>query len=118
MDNPLIQVQHLFRSLAEQVVSATTAEPAAVGWSEVALDARFSPESSLQIGKIRAKVGGELVSISALYGDIIDLISAIRKNRIGDPFYGFVLTVTGKGEVQIRLNYDPNCYNDPEFAAT
>jgi hypothetical protein len=110
VDNPLIQLQELFRTLAHQVVEATEAEPKAIGWNEVTLDARYSPSGTMQLTKIRAKVAGQAASVSVLYGDIDDLVDKVRKSNLGEPFFGFTLTISAEGKVDIRLNYDPNCY--------
>jgi hypothetical protein len=118
MQNPLIQLQNLFRSLANEVVAAANAEPKARGWTEVTLDTRYSPHGSMQFRTIRAKVAGRSVDVDGLYGNLAGLTREIRMCNQGEPFFGFILTISDQGEVDIRLNYDPNCYNDPNIAAT
>ncbi len=43
MQDPLIQLQSLFRSIATEVFEAANADPKADGWTVVTLDARWSP---------------------------------------------------------------------------
>jgi hypothetical protein len=97
LQNPLIPLQNLFRSLAREVVAATNSEPKALGWTEVTLDVRYSPHGSKQFRTIRAKVAGRSVSVSGLYGDLAVIIRDLRTTNPGEPFYGFVLTIDADG---------------------
>jgi hypothetical protein len=117
MSDPLTSLQDQFRALAREVVAAADAEPKARGWTEVVLDARYSPHSSMQFRTLRARVAGQLVSVSGLFGNLAMLVREVRARNTGEPFYGFVLTATAKGAVDIRLNYNADCYSEPEVAA-
>jgi hypothetical protein len=118
LDNPLLQLNDILRALAEVTVAAANNEPKAAGWTAVTLDARFSNMSSTTMRKVRATVGAALVSVDSAYGRMPILTYQLRNTNIGSPFYGVLLTVTAGGEVDVRLNYDPNCYADPAFAAS
>lgn len=118
LDNPLLQLRDILHVLAAETVAAANNEPKAAGWTVVTLDARFSSTSSTTIRKVRATVGTALVSVDGAYGRMPILTYQLRNTNIGSPFYGVLLTVTAGGEVEVRLNYDPNCYTDPAFAAS
>jgi len=117
MQDPLIGLQAQFRELAKLVVEATNAEREASGWTQVILDTRSPAHRKFQFTKMRAKVGDALVSVSALYGDIAPRIGKIFESDLGEPFFGITLSINAEGEVEIRLNYDPNCPTDPAFVA-
>lgn len=118
LDNPLLQLNDILRALAAETVAAANDEPKAAGWTAVMLDARFSNTSSMTIRKVRATVRAALVSVDSAYGRMPILTYQLRNTNIGSPFYGVMITVTPSGEVDVRLNYDPNCYTDPTFAAS
>jgi|GEM_PF-3550918 hypothetical protein len=118
LDNPLLQLRDILHALAAEIVAAANDEPKAAGWTAVTLDARFSNTSSMTVRKVRATVGTTLVSVDSGYRRMPILTFQLRNTNIGSPFYGVLLTVTAGGEVDVRLNYDPNCYTDPAFAAS
>src|SRR5262249_5182183 len=118
MDNPLITLRDLFQALTQEVRDAVAAEPAATDWSEIHLDVRYSKNGSPISGKIRSTVDGQPVSVSMLYGSVTGLVKEIWDVWKGERFYGFVMSITAEGEVDIRLNYDRNSFADPGFWAS
>jgi hypothetical protein len=118
MDDQLLKMQELFRSLALELKGALAADPKATGWTDASLDVRYSQAGTRWKKKLRATVEGHPVSVSTLYGMIDDLVEKIGENRIGEPFYGFVLCLNASGEVEVRFNYDVNAFADPDYWAS
>jgi hypothetical protein len=128
-EGSVFHIEPLFRALAEQVREAVNADRSAAGWTVASLDVRYSPDGTRRLKKLRADIAGRArrqkkgqaqaasrtVSVSVLYGDISRLVRNIWAARGAEELYGFVLSVRPSGEVEIRLNYDPECSTDPGF---
>jgi hypothetical protein len=114
----MITLQHWLRALAAQVKEAIEAEPKANGWTKAFLDVRYSVDGTSRLQKIRATVRRRVVSVSVLHGQIDEASRGAWEARIGEPFYGLLLTLTAKGEVDVQFNYDVNCYSDRDFFAS
>ncbi len=115
MDNPLVAMQQVFRSLAQHFRDAVMADPHASGWSSAGMDVRFSSDGTSWARNTWAHVAGASVSLDVLSGTTNELLKDIWQSRAGEPFYGFILSINPQGEVEIRLNYDIDCLADPTF---
>jgi hypothetical protein len=115
MDNPLLIVQQLFRTLAEHIREAVNSQSEADGWTVATFDIRFAPEGSPRAARLDAMVGGRNVSLDTIYAAIDELAKQIWERQIGEPFYGFALSLLSTGQVDVQLNYDVNCLGDQAF---
>jgi hypothetical protein len=115
MDNPLIALRKEFGALARHLRDLTSRDVTATGWTSVFLDVRYKPSRTIWATKVEATVAGLPVSLNVSSTPLEDLLSQIGKTQIGEPFYGFVLTLSAEGEVDVQLNYDPKCFSDLRF---
>jgi hypothetical protein len=115
MENPPLVMRDLFQRLAHQLKTAIASDPATRGWTDASLDVRFSSSRSVTLKKIRVNVGGEALYLDALYGSLGDIIDDIGRVRMSEPCYGFIMSLNSQSKVEVRLNYDPKCFEDPDF---
>ena len=118
MSNDLLRLQDLFRSLAQQLREALAVESDLAGWTDAFVDVRYTRDGSRWARNTQVTVMGKPVSVGAASGEINDLIKEIWQNQFGTTVYGFVLSINHCGEVNVRLNYDADCFADPGFWAS
>jgi hypothetical protein len=117
MANPLSDLQALLRLLAQELKEAIDADPRAAGWNKAFLDVRYSEDGGRWARNSEATVGSKSVSCNFSSGTLNRLLGDIWQARLGEQFYGFVLSLTSLGEVEVKFNYDANCFSDPAFWA-
>jgi hypothetical protein len=101
--------------LAQELRGVIAADPESDGWTNAVLEVRYSADGSRRLTKARAKTKGLLVSVSTIMSNIDELTKQIWAARGDKAFYGFAMTIRASGEVDVQLNHDPACFDDPRF---
>ena len=115
MTNPLTRLQELFRILAQELIEVIEIQPNSAGWTNAVLDVRYSEDRSAWFKKIDATIANLCKSMKGGSDKMTEVLYEIGQPSFGEPFYGFMVSVTPQGAVEIKLNYDPNAFEDPTF---
>ena len=92
-------------------------------WNSAYLEARWISDGDGlgRKSKVRIELAdGKRFSIYTTdeMADLLDDIGAIKNKVFPERWYGLKLTVLAKGEGQLELNPDPNCYVEPGWYKT
>ncbi|MBY0457501.1 MAG: hypothetical protein K2V38_09210 [Gemmataceae bacterium] len=113
----VFRLNPIVHELARQLFALVNQEaPSDDEWTNVFLDVRFDGKGGFS-SKIRATLtSGKIISLltpTELTHQLLSLESARPAGK--DRWFGCVLTVTAAGECEMKMNYDPNCAEDPAF---
>jgi hypothetical protein len=90
-------------------------------WVSVYLENRWPQAGNGCISKMRIYLSEDGILRVFLTSEILKLIDkiwAIQVDVFPNRWYGFKLTVTPPKNCQVDLNYDPDCYVDPNWYTT
>jgi len=105
---------HHFRALAQEV--AALAKSTDKAWRKAVLDVRFSQDRTAWCKKIDVFVEQDRKVSGKMMGWNFDnLLLDLTGTPAPDRYYGVLLAVDRSGSVDVKLDYDPACFDDPTF---
>jgi len=115
----LLDFNRVLQDLAGHLFSLVDAKlGAAAAWTQAVLDVRSPEEGGTQIAKFRIHLpDGSATSarIPAVVNGLIREAWLVKQSAFPEQWYGLKLKLLPSGDCETEFDYDPACFDDPNF---
>jgi hypothetical protein len=114
MSDTLLALRDELRALSLEVLAA--AALTGQKWQTIELDARYSADRTVFSHKVEIIAGKKKLSAKTISTKISECLTTLVRNDRGvDPFFGIKMIIKADKSVDVKLDYDPACFEDPSF---